>query len=100
MNNNYAYPNYHGNSMRVTPNRITNTDNLYRDNLFSHNNGRMASFYLSFPNSLEWKDTIFKGTIQESNDDYTTIRDNTTGKNIMFFNKYIDYVIFDDTTNS
>lgn len=100
MNNSYTYPGYQGNNIRMTPNRVTNPDNLYRNNFPAHKSGRMASFYLSFPNSSEWRDTIFKGTIQEGDDDYTIISDSTTGKSIMFWNKYIDYVIFEDAGNN
>ncbi len=97
MNNSYVYPNYQGNNMRVTPNGITN---IQTNNNFMNNHGRIASFYLSFPHSEEWRDTIFKGYIQEEGNDYTIIRDATTGKNIWFWNKYIDYVIFEDGTNN
>lgn len=99
MNQNYVYPNYQGNSMRGIPNRVTNIDQFYRNDMFSPNQGAMASFYLSFPDSVEWKDTIFKGNIQESNDDYTIIKDATTGKRIWFWNKYINYVIFEEMNN-
>ena len=96
MNHNYVYPNYQGNNMRMTPNRVTNVDQVYRNNLFPPNQGGMASFYLSFPHSEEWRDTIFKGTILEEYDDYTVIKDATTGKRIWFWTRYIEYVIFED----
>ena len=58
--------------------------------------GKKASFYLSFGNSREWRDTIIKGTIQDSQNDYTLIRDMTTGKLTMIYNMFIDYIIFED----
>ncbi len=85
MNNNYIYPNRSNISYR----------NLYSDNFINLNKGRNASFYLSFKNSKEWQDTIIKGTIQDSNNDTTIIKDSTTGKIIMIYNMYIDYIIFD-----
>ncbi len=96
MNNNYMYPNYQGNSMRVMPNsRASQLQNPYSDSILSHYLGKKASFYLTFNDSNEWRDTIFKGTIQDTNSDYTIISDDTTNKPILMWNKFIDYIIFD-----
>ena len=74
MNNNYMYSNYPGSNIRVTPSR----------------GGQMQDMY-----SNEWRDTIFKGNIQDTNKDYTTIVDSTTNKPVLLWNKYIDYIILD-----
>ena len=89
MNNSYIYP--YQNTTRNNSIRAS-----YSDNFLSMNKGRKADFYLSFKNSKEWQDTIFKGIIQEVGNDYTLIKDITTGKLILIYNMYIDYVIFDD----
>ena len=92
MNNGYVYPsrdNYPGFRSNVTR-------NMYSDNYLSMAKGKKASFYLSFGNSREWRDTIIKGTIQDSQNDYTLVRDMTTGKLTMIYNMFIDYIIFED----
>ena len=105
MNNNYMYPNYSGSNignnignMRVNQMRGNGQMQAYDSALAPHI-GKTASFYLTFNDSTEWRDTIFKGTIQDSNDDYTLITDATTNKPILVWNKFIDYIIFDESTN-
>lgn len=104
MNNNYMYPNYQGNSMgnnigNLRFNQMRGNSQQAYDGVLSPHIGKTASFYLTFTDSTEWRDTIFKGTIQDSNDDYTLITDATTGKPILVWNKYINYIIFDENVN-
>lgn len=100
MNNNFVYPNYSDHNMRTVPNRDTISQPLYSDAVLALNRGKMASFYLSFNDSIEWRDSIFKGTIEEAGKDYTLIKDATTGKPILIWNIYIDYIIFEENINS
>lgn len=93
------YSNYQPNNLRSVGSRV-DMQNLYSDNILAMNKGKMAAFYLSFKNSVEWKDTIFKGVIQNVLKDCTLIKDSTTGKDILFWNQDIDYVIFDEGNNS
>ena len=95
MNNNYMYSIYPGSNIRVTPSRGGQMQDMYNDNMLSPFVGKSASFYLTFNNSNEWRDTIFKGNIQDTNKDYTTIVDSTTNKPVLLWNKYIDYIILD-----
>lgn len=104
MNNNYMYPNYPGSSvgnnignMRV--NQMRGGQNQAYGGALAPHVGKTASFYLTFTDSTEWRDTIFKGSILDSNDDYTLITDATTGKPILVWNKFIDYIIFDENIN-
>ena len=60
MNNSYMYPNYQ-------PNYRVNTRGIYNDNYIEMNKGKKATIYVSFPNSKQWQDIIFKGVIIESN---------------------------------
>ena len=57
--------------------------------------GKIANFYVSFPNSKEWKDIIFKGNIENVNDNFTLIRDVNSNKLILVCNNFIDYIVFE-----
>ena len=89
MNNNY-YPN----NMYNLNTRST-LKPLYNDFL-SMNKYKKATIYMSFPNSNEWKDIIFKGNIEDVQNDYIVIRDINTNKLIYTFISFIDYIMFDE----
>lgn len=84
MNSNFIYPNYMKNNSKI----------YYPDNFLSINKGKNITMYVSFQNSKEWKDTIFKGIIIDSNDLYTLLKDINSGNTIMVYNTNIDYIIF------
>lgn len=87
MNNGFI-PNYQSNYR-------TYSRAIYNDNLIDMNKGKKVTIYVSFPNSKQWQDIVFKGFIEESNDNYTIIKDINNGKNILLNNKHIDYIIFE-----
>lgn len=116
MNNNY-YPQNTSNSMNnpvtiPTPN-INNLPNLnnipgvngtqiaqnvdYVDNIFRLNIGKEASFYLSYSDSIEWRDKVFTGIIRESGKDYVLLDSNGTW--ILLWMIYINYVTFNGPIN-
>lgn len=114
MNNNYAaYPNqstdppyqnfdYEYNpNMNVNPNNgndmipITN-DMPYAENILELNIGKEASFYMSYSDSLEWRDKVFTGTIVGAGRDYAVVRDPKTGYNYLLWAVYLNYVEFQE----
>ncbi len=121
MNNNY-YPSSTPNGMTNginnpanmpnTPN-INNLPNLnnipgmngtqvaqnvdYVDNIFRLNIGKEASFYLSYSDSIEWRDKVFTGVIRESGKDYVLLDSNGTW--ILIWMIYINYVTFNGPIN-
>ena len=99
MNSNYMYSNYQGNNFRSMPTR-TDMSASYSDNILMMHQGKNASFYVSLDHSNEWRDIIFKGTIEGAGKDYTLIKDSTTGNSILIWNDNIDYVIFDQDINA
>lgn len=112
MNNNYSYPNYtpiipngnNGNIRVSTPsvvnnnqsNRVTYQEPEYAENILSLNAGKNASFYMSYNDSIDWRNRVFTGVINEAGRDYTLLKDSETGKDILLWNIYIDFVIFND----
>lgn len=70
-------------------------DPAYVENIFSKNHGKIVHIYLSYPDSLEWRDRVFDGTILASGRDYVLLRD-MEGKNVLLWLIYINYAIFDE----
>ena len=68
----------------------------YAENLLEKNVGKMASFYLSYSDSLEWRDKIFTGKIEAAGRDYVLLSDPNTGKWNLLWTVYLNYVVFDD----
>lgn len=99
MNQQYIYPTYSNHNLENSPARFINNQPLYLDSFFPLNQGVRATFYLSFRDSIEWKDTIFKGRVEDSTGEYTVIREEQEGKRIFFWNKNIDYIIFEEARN-
>ncbi len=80
----------------VYPNRREEKNKFYYGNNFLMMlKGKIANFYVSFPNSKEWKDIIFKGNIENVNDNFTLIRDVNSNKLILVCNNFIDYIVFE-----
>ena len=115
MNNNYfnkqtfpGTPLYNGNT--TTPNQQTaqnymnDTDlpmeQSYIENILRLNKGKKVEIYMSFPDSIEWKDRIFKGIIEESGKDHIILSDPNTGNWYLLVLIYVDYIKFDESINS
>jgi len=108
MNNSYFNPN---NTNGVIPNDITsnfNTSNLtpdlpmeqsYVENILRMNKGKVASFYMSFPDSNEWRDRIFTGVVEQAARDHVVISDPKTGKWYLLLSIYLDFIVFDEEIN-
>ena len=47
----------------------------YIENILRHNKGKKVKAYVSFPDSAEWKDRIFEGTIEQAGRDHLIIKD-------------------------
>lgn len=71
----------------------------YNENIFRANTGKIASFHMSFPDSVEWRDKIFTGVIEEAGRDHVIISDPKTGKWSLLVLIYLSYVEFDEPIN-
>jgi len=109
MNNNYYrqekydpnfIPTYNG--MTAVGNNNSNFNNMntaiakfsYTDSIIQANIGKNAKVYMSFPDSIEWRDRIFEGTIIAAGKDYLLMRDNN--KQNLLWNIYINFIEFQD----
>ena len=112
MNNNYTqnpiFPasNDVGTSIEPydTPNQstapgINYVDSTYNENILSANKGRMATFYMTFSGSVDWRDKAFTGIIEEAGRDHVIISDPKTGKWTLLVLIYLDYIEFNEQIN-
>ena len=72
----------------------------YIENILRLNKGKKVEIYMSFPDSIEWKDRIFKGIIEESGKDHIILSDPNTGNWYLLVLIYVDYIKFDESINS
>lgn len=75
---------------------VTSMQPPYAENLLKKNQGKMATFYMSYSDSVEWRDKIFTGIIEDSGRDYALLSDPHTGKWTLLWLVYINYVEFDE----
>ncbi len=91
MNNSYDSP--------YTPARPLN-EQSYIENILRLNKGKMVEIYMSFPDSLDWRDKVFRGVIEESGKDHIILSDPNTGNWFLLVLIYVDYIKFDETINT
>ncbi len=73
----------------------TNTGHVeYADNIFVLNIGKKVSAYFSYPDSVEWRDKVFTGTIVDAGRDYLILKDDDNNS-ILLWAIYINYAIFE-----
>ena len=95
MNNGYFNPNY------MTP---ANEEELpmeqsYVENILRLNKGKVASIYMTFPDSSEWQNKIFTGVVEQAARDHVVLSDPKTGKWYLLLSIYMNYIVFDEKIN-
>lgn len=70
----------------------------YAEGIFAKNTGRRVSVYFSYPDSVEWRDKVFTGTILDDGRDYLLLKDDQ-GRTFLLWLVYINYAVFEDTPN-
>lgn len=86
MNNN-LYP---GN----IPNQIIPYQDNYVENYLRKNIGKEIEAHVSFCDSIEWRDSIFRGRLEDVGKDFLVIKDNN--KKYVIWNIYLDYLILNN----
>lgn len=94
------------NSMQPKNNQSINTgtnmfpiEQSYIENILRLNRGKLATFYMSFPDSVEWRDKVFTGIIEAAGRDHIIISDPKTGQWYLLLMIYLNYVDFDEKIN-
>ena len=73
--------------------------NDYAENLLKENIGKTIEVYVSFSDSVEWRDSIFRGILEDAGRDYLLIFDQTNNKRYLLWNVYLDYIVFEGDVN-
>lgn len=72
-------------------NNIYNFNNNYVDDYLKANINKEIEIHVSFSDSIEWRDSVFKGKLISVGKDYIVIQNNS--KKIVVWSIYIDYII-------
>lgn len=71
------------------------TDPQYAENLFLLNHGKRVTVYFSYPDSIQWRDRVFTGTILAAGRDYLLLK-NDQGQTVLLWLVYINFATFDE----
>ncbi len=93
MNNSYN-PNYIPNPQNYFQN--ADQEQSYIENILRLNKGKLGRFYMSFPDSIEWRDRIFVGVLEQAGKDHIIISNPQDGKWYLLLAIYLNYVEFDE----
>jgi len=105
MNNQSYYPNYQmpsgypNQEYAPTASNTLSQEQSYIENILRLNKGKLGKFYCSFPDSMEWRDTVFTGIIEQAGRDHLIISNPNTGKWYLILMIYLNYVEFDEKIN-
>lgn len=105
MNSNYytppVFPNNNsiGENTPMTNNNMLPEEQSYVENILRLNQGKLATLYFSFPDSIENRDKIFSGIIEAAGRDHIIISDPKTGKWYLLLMVYLNYVEFQEKIN-
>ena len=71
----------------------------YIENILRLNKGKKVKAYVSYPDSIDWKDSVYTGIIEQAGRDHLIISDPTTGKWYLILMIYLNYVEFEEKIN-
>lgn len=77
-----------------TVNNVISEDVNYAENILELNVGKFARFYMSYSDSLEWRDKIFSGIIEAAGRDYAVVREQNSNTRFVLWTVYLNYVEF------
>lgn len=66
----------------------------YIEDILRFNRGKVGKFYMTFPDSSEWRDKVFTGVMEHAGIDNIIVSDPSTGKWYLLLKIYLDYVEF------
>ncbi|MCT8140046.1 spore coat protein GerQ [Anaerobacillus sp. CMMVII] len=68
----------------------------YIENILRLNRGKVATFYMTYENNVEWNAKIFRGIVEEAGRDHIVISDPQAGQYFLLLMLNLDYVVFDE----
>ena len=85
-----------------SPNPFTPTKRVeesYIENIIRLNRGKLGTFYMTYSDSNEWRDRVYKGVIEAAGVDHIIISDPRDGKRYILLNIYLNWVEFNEEIN-
>lgn len=74
----------------------TLTEQSYIENILRMNKGKRVRVYMSFTDSIEWRDKVFTGVVEAAGRDHIIMSDPETGFWYLLRMIYLDYVEFEE----
>jgi spore germination protein Q len=71
----------------------------YIENILRLNRGKLGTFYMTYSDSLEWRDRVYRGVIEAAGRDHIIISDPRDGKRYLLLNVYLAWVEFSEEIN-
>ena len=71
----------------------------YIENILRNNIGKRVRAFVSFPDSVEWRDKVFTGIIEHAGRDNLIINDTENNNSYLILMVYLNYVEFDEQIN-
>ena len=85
-----------------SPNPFTptkRTEESYIENIVRLNRGKLGTFYMTYSDSNEWRDRVYKGVIEAAGIDHIIISDPRDGKRYVLLNIYLNWIEFNEEIN-
>lgn len=93
------FPGYQGNNLNNETNSFNSSPQPeYAETIFTLNRGKRVSVHLSYPDSIEWRDRVFTGTILSDGRDYLMLKQDD-GQIVLLWLVYINFTYFDETAS-
>ena len=71
----------------------------YIENIVRLNRGKLGTFYMTYSDSNEWRDRVYKGVIEAAGVDHIIISDPRDGKRYVLLNIYLNWIEFNEEIN-
>ena len=71
----------------------------YIENIIRLNRGKLGTFYMTYSDSNEWRDRVYKGVIEAAGIDHIIISDPRDGKRYVLLNIYLNWIEFNEEIN-
>ena len=68
----------------------------YAEDILNKNKGKKLKVYMSFSDSIEWRDKVFEGILEAWGRDFLLLSDRKNNRWYMVWNIYIDYIEFNE----
>ena len=99
INNSNFYPAGFNQFDYVNNSEDMTVEQSYIENILRLNKGKKVTAYVSFSDSVEWRDKKFTGIIEQAGRDHLILSNPENGKWYLILLIYLDYVEFDERIN-